>query len=452
MLSRLRHRGYDSWGVATMNSRNPIISSMHSSMPLLVDANEDDESPKTTAKKTTTISIGHTRYTTKGSHNSTDQMQPLLNVDETIALVHNGQVEFDETHYASDSQYILRLIQDMDFQSSADDVSNQFKGLFQTLSGSYSCLAIISGIGLIAFRDPRGIRPLSFHYTRETGSIRFASESCAWDEADEDTTMNVLPGQVCWVKPDGKMQFLLPLGDPPNFNPELCLFELIYLAHDDSAMDGISIRDARRQMGRNLVNAVKQYPHSIDYIVPVPHTPVIAGRELARECNMELVELLDVVSTTGRRESRTFILPTTSARESAVKKKFSITDDEAIEKCRGKNLLIVDDSIVRGTTLKRVISLIRKIVGPQKIFVASLSPPITSPNVFGIDIPDTRQLIAAPFSDNQDDIAKEVGHALRADGPVIYQTLSGLTHGLPNLPFEKSVFMLNHAEMLGRQW
>ena len=212
------------------------------------------------------------------------------------------------------------------------------------------------------------------------------------------------------------------------------------MAHDDSIIDGIPVRAAREKMGTMMAPLVKEL--NIDVVVPVPHTPVLSGKLLAKTLKTDFVELLQVRSRQARRESRTFILPTQTAREQAVRQKFAVRSQE-IQKCHGKNVLILDDSIVRGTTLKHVVGLIRAAVKPAKLYVASLSPPIVSPNYYGIDIPNRDCLIAA----NTKSIGKTVAEKLNVDGEVIYQSLERLEEGLKELcqgdtvnGFENSVF------------
>lgn len=422
MISRLRHRGYDSYGICSAASTNEPFNIQKSTQPPITDDLNHSDTVK--------FQIGHTRYTTRGSHESLEQAQPLLSASTKVALVHNGQIKCDPEIYGSDSMRLLDLLEQK-FQEQHITVDQAMQKLFTELSGSsgsYACIALIKTVGMIAFRDTRGIRPLVMGFSSKTGNIGFGSESCAIDESF-DTILDILPGQYVWINNEGGLTF-----GKSNSKLQLCLFEYIYLAHDDSVIDGMSVRDVRKTLGRALlpqINAFcKTYP--IDMLVPIPHTPVLAGKEItAAMPDIEFMELLSVTSRTTRRESRTFILPTSDARETAVRQKFAIKP-ELISKCRGKNILLLDDSIVRGTTLKHVVQLLRDEVKPSKIYVASLAPPIVAPNCYGIDIPNVKELIAYPEP-------HEVSFKLGLDGPVIYQKLENIENVLGR-NFEDSVF------------
>jgi amidophosphoribosyltransferase len=468
MLGLLRHRGYDSWGVAEMihAPNNTIVVQRGSGIPKV------DENKK---RHWLTCVVGHTRYTTQGSHDNLEEAQPLFNPSKTISLVHNGQVETANKN-VSDTKYILNLIR----QEFEDDwftafihneiihasLEERFYDIMSVLKGSYACIVQIVGLGLFAFRDPRGIRPLVYQENRQCESgkeIRFASESCAFDK-NTGPIYDVAPGEVLWVTLPGEVNRLHPIIEP-RISPTPCLFEFIYLAHDDSYIDGISIREARRAMGELMVDKVKNSGLTIDIIVPIPHTPVLAGRVLANRLGVDFVDALEVYSKTAisidtsRRESRTFILPTQTARESAVESKFFIKN-KSIEQCRGRRILLLDDSIVRGTTLRHVVKLIQRIIQPAKLYVASLAPPIVSPNYYGIDIPSSCDLVASGCSNVAETVQSRIGGI---DAPIIYQDLATIKTGLKNLSrggvsgFEDSVFIeeplkKSIGEILGEQF
>ncbi len=447
MLQKLRHRGYDSWGTSQLTSSGIICNHFTGSVP--------SESSTTTTTTTTTnqtaFLMGHTRYTTKGSHTDLSQAQPLINTAQTISLVHNGQIECPENFQGSDSLYMLQVLEHA-FSVTLDDqenieifhpaLENIFYQFFNQINGSYACVVQIVGLGMFAFRDPRGIRPLCFQQKQK--QILFASESCAFDL--NDRFYDVAPGEVIYVNLSGELFRLHPFIEP-NLYPEPCLFEFIYLAHDDSVIDGISVREARKHMGAMLVDKIHKSGIKIDIVIPIPHTPVLAGKVLAEHLGVKFVEALEVCSE-NRRESRTFILPTQSAREEAVQNKFCQINSATIDQCRGKNILILDDSIVRGTTMHHVVKLIRASIQPANLYVASLAPPIVNINRFGIDIPSTELLVAcsAPLDSAPLDIPEIVQAVFCVDGPVIYQSLETLKNGLKNLSqsgvagFEDSVF------------
>lgn len=483
MLQLLRHRGYDSCGVCY--DSNNLTSALQVKRTLngypQFECCENQQQQHQAG-----IAIGHTRYTTKGNHESLDQAQPIMSTNNRFALVHNGQIEMPEDYPSSDTHYMLRIIEQA-FESESTTIGI-FTRIFAELRGSYACALIVKDVGLFVFRDPNGIRPLAYCVDGDT--IRFASESCAFGghQAYKDVQPNghqaykdVQPSsvihvsastgsvihciaqrasgvQICTAQRASGVQRCIALSAQL---PKPCLFEFIYLAHDDSVIDGIHVEQARKTMGTLLVQKIRDAfdEDTIDVIVPVPHTPVLAGKVIADELGIDFVELLEIASKsiTSRREGRTFILPTQTARENAVQTKFTIKAS-CINQCRGKNVLIVDDSIVRGTTLKHVVQLIRTQVGPAKIFIASLAPPIVAPNVFGIDIPSTDSLIAVaknPSTSLEATVAVAVAPSvlvqkyLDVDAPIVYQSLETLKRGLASIAntdkspmdFEDSVFL-----------
>lgn len=447
MLNSLRHRGYDSWGISEFNSKIDTTYFTRSSDPLIFD---DYISDAEKAKGNICFSMGHTRYTTQGSSSDLNQAQPLRSANGNIALIHNGQVKTSSLlkQGQSDSHFILELLENefgslskakMD-RMKPHQIEKRFNRIFLKLNGSYACIAQIKGLGMFAFRDNTGIRPLVFRRSGEM--IEFASESCAF--ISEGVTNDVAPGEVIWIKWHNAEFYRLHPFITECVYPAPCLFEFIYLANDSSIIDGILVRDARKKMGELMIQQVIASGLQIDTIVPIPHTPLLAGRELADGLGVGYTELLEVHNTLKRSESRTFILPTQADRELAVINKFGIASDK-ISECRDKNILVLDDSIVRGTTLKQVVKLLRQHVQPKNIYVASLAPPIISPNVFGIDIPTCTELVA--FSDIETDIPKVVQNFFIIDAPVIYQKLSILKQGLSQLSvtgvsgFEDSCFL-----------
>lgn len=454
MLQKLRHRGYDSWGISSMSAGGTRVSCAHFQGPVEFKSEEGEES-------STMFLMGHTRYTTKGSHQNLMQAQPLTNAAGTISLVHNGQI-VSPLEGCSDSQYMLQLI-DEEFQryhaqSAHDrdmefwlkkDIEAVFYRLAHRIEGSYACIVQVCGVGMFAFRDARGIRPLCYQTTED--SICFASESCAF-ASDAAKFRDVPPGVVMFADEFGALHTLYAMNASGVWKlPSPCLFEFIYLAHDDSVIDGINVAEARKLMGAMLVEKVRASGLTIDVVIPIPHTPVLAGRVLAEKLGVDFVEALEVAAhVANRRESRTFILPTQHAREEAVQNKFCLVNPETIAQCRGKRLLILDDSIVRGTTMHHVVKLIRAALEPAALYVASLSPPVINTNCFGIDIPSTEQLVAR--NQSAETLPTHVQSVFQVDGPVIYQDLETLKNGLMQISkpkisyigvsgFEDSVFI-----------
>lgn len=464
-LRCLRHRGYDCWGVATLTPGSPDapeapeaprgqIHLQHSSAPVttseLIDITSNFDETQLH------FSLAHTRYTTFGSHTEESQTQPLISEDGNVVLVHNGQVRIDSAvdsiKQGSDSAWLLNVLSEcLANISCATNIETfielAFRRLFCQVAGSYACVSLVKNVGMFAFRDTRGIRPLIMGFNSMSGLIAFASESCGLPEGC-DTVMDVLPGQVVFIDITGEIHFLNPLGRCfPQ--PQLCLFEFIYLANSASVIDGISVQHAREKMGQLLAPDVIRFAkaHHIDAIVPIPHTPVLAGKRLSEETGIPLIELLDIISRRSSGESRTFILPTAAARETAVRMKFELNNEAAL-KCCGKAILLLDDSIVRGTTLRHVIRLLREQINPCAIYVASLSPAVISANIYGIDIPEAQTLIA--HCSDPTSVAKE----LNLDAPVIYQRLDVLKRGLSpdGRGFEDSVFRPSIGEILGQQF
>lgn len=441
-LSRLRHRGYDSWGTVFMNRDcGNQLTPYRSCGP--VTSFQDQLLPDVAASPdVATFQLGHTRYTTQGNHASLDEAQPLISRCGNIALVHNGQIATPpEWSKQSDSLYLLHIIEQEFAGLTVQDVSQRkahrliksaLDRVHDRVNGSYACVLLVKGVGMIAFRDRHGIRPLCL--TIAPDYFAFASESCAFGGTGE-YVCDIPPGQCCWLSTDDDLS--IEWDDTGLPRPMGCLFEFIYLAHNDSVIDGLSVADTRIKLGKLLAQPILKSRHQIDAIVPIPHTPLLAGRKIAKLLHIDYLELLRVRSASDSGPNRTFILPGQSARVDAVKRKFEL-DESLIEKCCGKSILLVDDSIVRGTTLKHIVQLIRERVKPSKIYVASLAPPIIGPNRFGIDIPSTDELIAdhkLTHDQNSALVAKKLG----VDGPVIYQTLETIEHHF-GFRFETSVF------------
>jgi amidophosphoribosyltransferase len=429
LRSKLRHRGYDSWGTVLYDPKDATGFTIHrSSGPVVKELTMAN------------FQLGHTRYTTQGDHTSLDEAQPLISKSGRIALVHNGQIETPKGTKGSDSVYLLSVLEE-EFASVTNYntdrethhlISQALHCVHNRVKGSYACIMIVQYIGMIAFRDPLGIRPLSVNMQNDV--VEFASESCAFDRNDRNVR-DIPSGQFCWITLGGVLRFRWTHLRP---SPKLCLFEFIYLAHNESVIEGIKVRDARKKLGQLLVPKIQESGFNIDVIIPIPDTPVLAAHQIALETGIKCVEVLRVPTKTTNNETRTFILPTQDARANAVKKKFEI-NSALIDECRGKSVLLLDDSIVRGTTLKHVVSLIRERIQPSKIYLASLAPPIINTNRYGIDIPTTDELVADRGLTHRQN-AELVAQKLGADGPVIYQTLQVIEDGFKR-KFEDSVFV-----------
>lgn len=418
-LNKIQHRGYDGAGIA-INGYDHDHIHLRKGSGLISEVLTDDflkQFPESN------LGIGHTRYKTVGE--CTDQStQPLLNQTKTICLVHNGQIEAEEV---PDSGKILnefeKFIMQMVAESDTSNLSDQqifvaISHLMKTLKGAYSCFIMINGLGLIAFRDPMGIRPLVYSYNAH-GDVILASEDVAIRVLPQfklSLIKDVKPGECLILRLDGSMKSEI-LVNSSFYTP--CIFEYIYLAHRNSTLNGIDVRLARKKLGILLAEQIKtRFPvvcQSIDWIVPVPETSCIASQELAIHLDLPYLEILKL--DPNRKKARTFILPTQEQRIKAVTTKFQLdTDPIALNKLIGSHVLVVDDSIVRGTTLRCVVKMLKS-AGVREVSVASLAPPVKYKNVYGIDIPDDSLLIA------KDKDVLQIAKELDADR-VIYQNLS----------------------------
>jgi amidophosphoribosyltransferase len=381
-LEKLRHRGNDGIGVAIENREKEIFC--------IKCANVDDFPQD--RKESGPMGIGHVRYRTKGFVDD-DSCQPLLHGN--IALVHNGHIK--TTMYEPDSlvilSYFLQYPQKSVFQI-AEELMRDIP------DGSYSCIIMIAGYGLVALRDPRGIRPLVYHHNKDRTVI--ASESIVITQNVRD----VEPGECIVFEKNGVVSH--QYCGTPDYTP--CIFEYIYFAHKNSYINQIHVYAARQALGELLARRVNAEDY--DVIVPVPKTSCVSAKEMSRRLGVPYRELLTV------RKGRSFILPKQTIRISLIKEKFNLDE----EQCRDKRILLVDDSIVRGTTMRSLVKRFRA-AGVTRLDIASCAPPVYSPNVYGIDISSADELVA-----NQGDVAELLG----ADR-VIYQDFDEMCAGLLEL-------------------
>ena len=295
---------------------------------------------------------------------------------------------------------------------------------------------LVSGLGLVAFRDPKGIRPLIYGVSLN-GDYIIASESVSITKLSDSYQIvrDLKPGE-CMIFNSNQA----PVSNNPDklcsiFTP--CVFEYIYLASSDSIIDKLSVKESRQELGKLLAQHIQSNYHDIkiDLVVPIPESSCVATEVLAKNLGIEYCHLLTL--NTNRQKARSFILPTQKEREQAVAEKFIISDKYDLQ---GKNILLVDDSIVRGTTLKHVIKHIRnQCINPGKIYVASIAPPIKDKNSFGIDIPNTELLIA--YQRNTEEICQLLGADL-----LIYQDLNKMLEMFSRISpiakqFEHSMFI-----------
>jgi len=424
----LQHRGQDAAGIVTSDSNNIT----HRRANGLV---RDVFTEKHMQKLSGSMGIGHVRYPTAGS-NSADEAQPFYtNTPFGVSIAHNGNLnnnddiingllEYDHRRIntSSDSEALLNLFAAEIQRSlngrpggmdslSENDIFRAIERLHQRTEGSYSVTSLITGWGLIAFRDPHGIRPL-FMGKNETGDfteILIASESVACQALGFTPDRDIAPGEALIVRLDGTISSKICHPDP-NHTP--CIFEHVYFARPDSVIDGISVHEARLRMGRVLAKRIHEsYPDvQIDAVIPVPDSGRVAALDMAKELNAPYREGF----VKNRYIGRTFLMPGQSMRQDSVRKKLNTIDAEF----KNKVVLIVDDSIVRGNTSRRIVQMARD-AGAKKVYFASCSPPIIHQNVYGIDMPAKNEYVA--YGKDNDEIRKTIGADL-----LFYQKLDDL--------------------------
>jgi len=421
-LTILQHRGQDAAGIATLEGQRIHLFKGNG---LVRDVFPRSELQKLQGH----VGIGHVRYPTAGS-NKLDESQPFyVNSPYGIVLGHNGNLintaslkkelfDSDRRHLntESDSEVLLNVFAHELQSLNSDDLkpSDVFKavdGLHRRCEGAYSVIALIAGKGVLGFRDPHGIRPavLGYRDTDKGREYAIASESVALDVLDFTLMRDLKPGEAVFITLDGQLHtHESPLAEAAS----PCIFEYVYFARPDSMLDDISIYKARLRMGQALARKIlREWPdHDIDVVIPVPDTSRTAALPLAYELDVKYREGF----IKNRYIGRTFIMPGQEERKRSVRQKLNAIDLEF----RNKNVLLVDDSIVRGTTSRQIIQMARD-AGARKVYFASASPPVRYPNIYGIDMPAPSELIASGCDE------KEIEAKLGADR-LIYQELDDL--------------------------
>jgi amidophosphoribosyltransferase len=394
------------------------------------------------------MGIGHVRYPTAGSA-STAEAQPFYtNSPFGIALAHNGNLTNSEelkdelfrtarrhVNTNSDSEALLNAFAHeldihADMHVNPDHIFGAVTNLHRKIRGGYAVVAVVIGHGLVAFRDPNGIRPLVMG-KRETAlgtEYMVASESVALDADGFTVLRDVAPGEAVYITEDGEL-FSQQCAENPSYAP--CIFEYVYFARPDSTIDNVSVYASRVAMGKKLGEKIKkEWAHlDIDVVIPIPETSNDAALQIAHELGLPYRQGY----VKNRYIGRTFIMPGQGERKKSVKRKLNAIWQEF----KGKNVLLVDDSIVRGTTSEQIIDMARE-AGAKKVYFASAAPEIRFPNVYGIDMPSANELIA--HGHDVESICKIIG----ADG-LIFQSLEDLVDAVrsqnPELKrFETSVF------------
>jgi amidophosphoribosyltransferase len=375
--------------------------------------------------------IGHCRYPTAGSAYNPAEAQPFyVNSPFGLMLAHNGNLtnsdqlkqdmflqDLRHMNTNSDSEILLNVLAhelqaaSTQYQVDAETIFKAVAGVYRRVRGAYAVVVMIAGYGLLAFRDPYGIRPLVIgkNETPDGTEYLVASESVAIDTLGFKMLRDVAPGEAVLI--DLRGNFLSRQCAEHTIHAP-CMFEFVYLARPDSLMDGISVYETRAKMGEFLADKIRlTFPHlKIDAVMPIPDSSRPAAMELARRLDLQYREGF----VKNRYIGRTFIMPGHATRRKSVRQKLNAIAQEF----RGKNVLLVDDSIVRGTTSREIINMARE-AGANKVYFASASPPVRFANVYGIDMPSRSELIAAFRSDEE--ICREIG----AD-ELIYQDLDAL--------------------------
>lgn len=438
-LIALQHRGQDAAGIMTDDNGRMYL---RKGLGLVRDVFDTRHMLRLKGH----IGIGHVRYPTQGSY-SENEAQPLfVNSPYGIALVHNGNLtnaellkkqlfteDLRHLNTDSDSEIILNVfaneLQKLKTQHpKSTDFFDAVAGVYRRCRGAYAVVAMVAGYGLVAFRDPNGIRPLVIGHKAETSEWIVASESVALTSLGFKIVRDVQAGEAIFISLDGQF-FAHQIISNPVHAP--CLFEYVYFARPDSIIDKISVYKLRLNIGKRLGNKISaQWPnHEIDVVIPIPETSRSSALELASAMKIKFREGF----VKNRYIGRTFIMPGQQFRKKSVRQKLNPMELEF----KGKNVLLVDDSIVRGTTSKEIIQMIRE-VGANKVYFASTSPPVKYPNIYGIDMPNKDDLIA-----NKGDV-KKIAEFIGADD-LIYLDLDDLKaaaqEGNPDIHhFEASVF------------
>ena len=424
-LLLLQHRGQDSTGIATMDQS---MFHIYKGKGQVSTAYRTRDMRNLIGK----IGLGHVRYATKGSADSIEEAQPFyVNAPYGIVLIHNGNltntrelekqlfsVDRRHTNSSSDTEMLLNVFA-TELQEKVNkqelDPNLIFKAvstLHKRIQGSYAAIALISGHGLLAFRDPFGIRPLVIGKrisddNKEEWMI--ASESLVLENNDYAIVRDVRPGEAIFISNHGEF-YSEQCSDNPNLFP--CSFEYVYLARPDSIMNGISVYKARLKMGDYLSETIKTIIRNgeVDVVMPIPDSSRPAAMQVARQLGIEYREGF----FKNRYVGRTFIMPGQQKRKQSVRQKLNAMSAEF----KNKNILIVDDSIVRGTTSKQIVQM-AKFAGANKVFFTSAAPPVRFPHVYGINMPNRDELIAHNRS------IKEIAKKLEID-ELIYQSIEDL--------------------------
>ena len=427
-LLLLQHRGQDAAGIVTLLERKFF---MHKAKGMVRDVFRTRNMRALPGN----VGLGQVRYPTAGNAYSEEEAQPFyVNAPFGIVLVHNGNLtnahslraelfstDHRHTNTESDSEVLLNVLAHELERSSRGvplhpaEVFAAVKNMYKRLRGSYAVVSLIAGHGLLAFRDPYGIRPLCMGRSAD-GNVMVASESVALEGSGHVFERDIAPGEAVFIDLEGKVHSM-QCAESPSLNP--CIFEFVYLARPDSVLDGISVYQARLNLGETLAKRVVSTvpPNQIDVIIPIP--------ESSRPSATQLAHLLGVPYREGfvknRYVGRTFIMPGQGVRKKSVRQKLNVIASEF----KGRNVLLVDDSIVRGTTSQEIVQMARD-AGARKVYLASAAPPVRYPNVYGIDMPTKGELVA------HDRTIEEIRQLIGCDA-LIYQDVDAMKRAIGSL-------------------
>lgn len=441
-LLMLQHRGQDAAGMVVCDNEGRLHS--RKSMGYVRDVFHQSHMNKLVGH----YGIGHVRYPTAGGAGKEFAQPMYVNSPYGISLAHNGNLtnskalarelfhaEMRHLNTDSDSEVLLNIFaHELGKQRAIlPSTKHFFQAVKKTHSrchGAYAVLALITGFGLLAFRDPRGIRPLIIGERQGKTQKEYiiASENSSFSALGYTTLRDVAPGEAVFIDTLGQLHSQQCADNP---EPTPCLFEYVYLARPDSTLDQISVYKARMRMGQKLANKITKLnpDHDIDVVIPIPDSSTTAALQVATELNIPYRDGF----VKNRYIGRTFIMPYQEEREKSVRRKLNILDLEF----KGKNVLLVDDSIVRGTTSQKIIEMAKE-AGANKVYFSSAAPPVKFQNLYGIDMAATDELIASGRTE------EEVAEVIGADW-LIYQDLEDLIasaqEGNPEIKnFEISIF------------
>ncbi|KAJ1922039.1 amidophosphoribosyltransferase [Mycoemilia scoparia] len=412
-LGLLQHRGQDAAGIVTCGPKGRLYQCKGNGMV------RDVFTPPRLLGLIGCMGVGHVRYPTAGTPANSEAQPFYVNSPYGIVMGHNGNLtntaelkrflDHDAHRHIntdSDSELLLNIfayhLQKTDkFRISEEDIFRAITNLYEQCHGAYACAGMIAGFGIMGFRDPFGIRPLVFGRRKSSSGdgydYMFASESIVLDSLDFTDIRDVNPGEAIIVSKHAvTTRQLVP---NPTLSP--CIFEYVYFARPDSIIDGVSVYNARLEMGIKLANKIRRTlgdKSDIDVVIPVPDTSRAAALQLSQELGLMYREGFNK----NRYVGRTFIMPGQEMRRKNVKRKLNAMTAEF----KDKNVLIVDDSIVRGTTSEQIVQMARD-AGAKKVYFASAAPAIRYPNVYGIDMPCTAELVA--FDRNETEISSAIG-------------------------------------------